>query len=178
MAINEFPIGQRLIGVSTIEDQEFDGNELCLNEVNFYFEDTEDRITVVTLLPIIDTDEIKVIIEEAIKEGTKVYAKSSKNNNQLLFSLALGVKLMSVWVCENIQGYQDQVIFAFQTLHPSITFLAEGSVIKVFMHEQVYKKENKIAKLYQEGWKELEMESKNTLMNLTQVAETYPNQSK
>jgi|GEM_PF-2053025 len=156
MAINEFPIGQRLIGVSTIEDQEFDGNELCLNEVNFYFEDTEDRITVVTLLPIIDTDEIKVIIEEAIKEGTKVYAKSSVGNNKLLFSLALGVKLMSVWVCENIQGYQDQVIFAFQTLHPSITFLAEGSTIKVFVHEQVYKTENELTKAYQKGYEEIQ----------------------
>ncbi|MBN3895058.1 MAG: hypothetical protein HWQ41_07260 [Nostoc sp. NOS(2021)] len=175
MAINEFPIGQYLIGVSTINDVELDGDELCLDEVHLYFEDTEHKITVITLLPIADTDEIKVIIEEAIKENNQVYAKSY---NLLFTSLALGVKLMSVWVCENVQGYQDQVIFAFETLHPSITFLAEGSVIKVFMHEQVYKKENEIAKLYQEGWKELEIEMKNTSMNLTQVAENSPNQSK
>ncbi|BAY77256.1 hypothetical protein NIES25_37160 [Nostoc linckia NIES-25] len=175
MAINEFPIGQRLIGVSTIRDVEYDGNELCLDEVNLYFEDTEQKITVVTLLPIADTDEIKVIIEEAIKKNNQVAAKSY---NLLSTSLALGVKLMSVWVCENVQGYQDQVIFAFKSLHPTITFLAEGSVIKVFMHEQVYKKENEFAKAIMEGTEELVMQMKNALMNLTEVAETSLNQSK
>ncbi|MBD2678054.1 MULTISPECIES: DUF6334 family protein [Nostoc] len=174
MAINEFPIGQRLIGVSTIRDVEYEGDELCLDEVNLYLEDTEHKITVVTLLPIADTDEIKVIIEEAIKENNQVSAKSYN----LLPSLALGVKLMSVWVCENVQGYQDQVIFAFETLHPTITFLAEGSVIKVFMHEQVYKKENEYTKAIIEATEELAMEMKNTLMNLNQVPENSPNQSK
>ena len=42
-----------------------------------------------------------------------------------------------VWVCENQQGYQDQVIFAFEQLHPTIAFIAEGSVIKVFRYQQI-----------------------------------------
>ncbi|MCF2145014.1 DUF6334 family protein [Desmonostoc muscorum LEGE 12446] len=175
MAINEFPIGQRLIGVSTISDVEYDGDELCLDEVNLYLEDTEQKITVVTLLPIADTDEIKVIIEEAIKKNNQVSAKSY---NLLYTSLPLYVKLMSVWVCENVQGYQDQVIFAFESLHPTITFLAEGSVIKVFMHEQVYKKENELTKAIIEATEDLVMEMKNASMNLTEVAENSPNQSK
>lgn len=44
---------------------------------------------------------------------------------------------MTVWVCENDQGYRDQVIFAFEYLHPSIAFVAEGSVLKAFRYEQI-----------------------------------------
>ncbi|TAF07183.1 MAG: hypothetical protein EAZ77_10635 [Nostocales cyanobacterium] len=135
MAINEFPIGETLLGVSTIADQEFGGDELCLDEVKLYFEDPEHKITLVTLSPIVDTDEIEVTIEKT----TNLHAADSVGNNQLSYSLPLGTKLMNVWVCENNQGYQDQVIFAFASLHPKITFMAEGSVIKVFMNEQILK---------------------------------------
>lgn len=51
-------------------------------------------------------------------------------------------KLMNVWVCENQQGYQDQVIFAFDSLHPCITFMTEGSVIKPFVYQQILKDKN------------------------------------
>ncbi len=44
---------------------------------------------------------------------------------------------MDVWVCSNSQGYQDQVIFAFEHLHPSLAFVAEGSTLKVFGFQQV-----------------------------------------
>ncbi|MTJ55468.1 hypothetical protein FJR38_23705 [Anabaena sp. UHCC 0253] len=71
MVINEFPIGQTLLGVSTQEDQEFDGDELCLDQVKLYFEDTEHKITWITISPIIDTDEIDVKIEKNIKKATK-----------------------------------------------------------------------------------------------------------
>ncbi|MBK1988688.1 hypothetical protein A0J48_014265 [Sphaerospermopsis aphanizomenoides BCCUSP55] len=135
MAINEFPIGQTLLGVSTIEDQEFGGDELCLDEVKLYFEDPEHKITLVTLSPIVDTDEIEVTIEHT----THLHAADSVGNNQFSYSLPLGTKLMNVWVCENQQGYQDQVILAFASLHPNIAFLAEGSVIKVFLNEQILK---------------------------------------
>ncbi|QYX31510.1 DUF6334 family protein [Sphaerospermopsis torques-reginae] len=135
MAINEFPIGQTLLGVSTIADQEFGGDELCLDEVKLYFEDPEHKITLVTLSPIVDTDEIEVTIEKT----TNLHAADSVGNNQLVCSLPLGTKLMNVWVCENAQGYQDQVILAFDSLHPLITFMAEGSVIKVFLNEKILK---------------------------------------
>lgn len=44
---------------------------------------------------------------------------------------------MTLWVCENDQGYRDQVIFAFGDLRPCVAFIAEGSVIKAFRHEQI-----------------------------------------
>ncbi|MBH8564077.1 hypothetical protein I8748_18115 [Nostoc sp. CENA67] len=173
MAINEFPIGQVLIDVSTIEDQEFDGNELCLNEVKLYFKDEENRITLVTLLPVIDTDEIEVTIE-VIRDKTQVHG-SNVGNHHLQSLLARGAKMMSVWVCENTQGYQDQVIFAFQNLHPTITFLAEGSVIKVFVHEQVHKKIDKSAKL-NEANNNAQINSAS--MGLYETTETSVNESK
>jgi hypothetical protein len=46
-----------------------------------------------------------------------------------------------VWVCENQQGYQDQVILAFEQLHPTIAFIAEGSVLKVFRYQQITHKQ-------------------------------------
>ncbi|NET60797.1 MAG: hypothetical protein F6K47_33080 [Symploca sp. SIO2E6] len=45
----------------------------------------------------------------------------------------LGKQLMTVWVCENDQGYRYQVILAFEYLHPSLIFVAEGSVITAFL---------------------------------------------
>jgi hypothetical protein len=46
---------------------------------------------------------------------------------------------MTVWVCDNDQGYQDQIVFAFGYLRPSLAFVSEGSVIKVFNYEQIYR---------------------------------------
>jgi len=145
MVINEFPIGQTLLGVSTQEDQEFDGDELCLDQVKLYFEDTEHKITWITLSPIVDTDEINVKIEKNPKKPTKknphppFHADGNISNNQLLSSLVLGTKLMAVWICENDQGYKDQVILAFESLHPRMAFVAEGSVIKAFLNQQILK---------------------------------------
>jgi Family of unknown function (DUF6334) len=143
MVINEFPIGQTLLGVSTQEDQEFDSDELCLDQVKLYFEDTEHKITWITLSPIVDTDEIDVKIEKNTKKPTKknphFHADSNIGNNQLLSSLRLGTKLMAVWICENDQGYKDQVILAFESLQPNIAFVAEGSVIKAFLNQQILK---------------------------------------
>lgn len=55
MVINEFPIGQTLLGVSTNEDQEFEGDELCLDQVKLYFEDTERKITWITMMQLAET---------------------------------------------------------------------------------------------------------------------------
>jgi len=51
----EFPIGQTLLGVSTNEDQEFEGDELCLDQVKLYFEDTERNITWITMMQLAET---------------------------------------------------------------------------------------------------------------------------
>lgn len=145
MVINEFPIGQTLLGVSTKEDQEFDGDELCLDQVKLYFEDTEHKITWITLSAIVDTDEIDVKIEKNTKKPTKKNPHSpfhADGNNQLAklaTSLVQGTRLMAVWICENDQGYKDQVILAFESLHPNIAFVAEGSVIKAFLNQQILK---------------------------------------
>jgi Family of unknown function (DUF6334) len=44
---------------------------------------------------------------------------------------------VTLWVCENDQGYQDQVIFALENLQPSIAFVTEGAVIKAFRQESI-----------------------------------------
>ncbi len=124
MEINELTIGQTLTAVSIVKDEEFGGNELCLDKVKLFFQDTN-----ITLLPLTDSDEIEIIQESSTKHSqidTPPWCQSF-----------LGKKLMTVWICENDQGYQDQVIFAFEYLHPSIAFVAEGSVIKTFRFEQV-----------------------------------------
>ncbi len=124
MVINEFPIGQELKAVSIIEDKEFQSDELCFDKVQFLFKDTA-----VTLTPIIDTDEIDISQESNVNFSTVDTPSWCKQ--------FLGKKLMTLWVCENNQGYQDQVIFAFENLRPSIAFIAEGSVIKAFQQEAV-----------------------------------------
>jgi hypothetical protein len=124
MVINEFPIGETLKGVSIVKDQEFGGNELCLDQIQLLFENT-----LITLLPISDTDEIEIIQKSPphhYELNTPIWCQSFLNQ-----------KLMTVWVCENAQGYQDQIIFAFGNLHPSISFLSEGSVLKAFYFQHI-----------------------------------------
>ncbi len=124
MAINDFPIGQALTAVSIFEDKEFAGNELCCDKVQLFFENIA-----LTLLPIIDTDEIEITQESNVAVSAAQTPFWCQN--------LLGKKLMTLWVCENDQGYQDQVIFAFGNLRPCVAFIAEGSVIKAFRHEQI-----------------------------------------
>jgi hypothetical protein len=123
MVINEFPTGQILQAISIIECQDFETNELCLEQVQLIFEKES-----LTLLPIIDTDEIEIIQKE---NNSKIVDTS------FYFTPFLCQKLMGVWLCENDQGYQDQVIFAFNNLHPSLAFISEGSVLKVFTYQQI-----------------------------------------
>ncbi len=125
MATDEFPIGQPLTAVSILEDKEFSSNEICLDKIQLFFQDST-----ITLLPIADTDEIEIIQEN-------INTLSEENTPSWCQSL-LGKKLMTVWICENDQGYRDQVIFAFEYMRPSIAFVAEGSVLKAFRHEPIY----------------------------------------
>ncbi|QLE58117.1 DUF6334 family protein [Nostoc sp. TCL26-01] len=129
METEEFPIGESLIAVSIVEDQEFSGDELCIDQVELFFPDTK-----ITLLPIADTDEIE-ILQQAETNTDAV-------DTPLWCQSLISKKLMMVWICDNNQGYQDQVIFAFDSLHPSITFISEGSVLKVFRSQQISKYRN------------------------------------
>ena len=124
MEIDKFPIGQTLTAVSIIEDKEDGGDRLSIDKVQLFFQDTS-----VTLLPIADTDEVEILIQTATLPAvadTPFWCQS-----------LIGKKLMTVWVCDNDQGYRDQVIFAFEYLHPSITFVAECSSLLVFLCEPV-----------------------------------------
>ena len=127
MVKDEFPIGSILKEVSILEDQEFGGNELCCDRIDLIFHDTA-----VILQPLADTDEIEIVISSAPSS-----LSSTLINSPTWCSSLLGKKLQMVWVCENHQGYRDQIIFAFEQLHPSIAFICEGSVLKVFRYQQV-----------------------------------------
>ncbi|MGK7904420.1 MAG: DUF6334 family protein [Hormoscilla sp.] len=124
--VDEFPIGETLTEVSIVEYKEFGGDELCLDKVQLIFPDRT-----VILQPLADTDEIEIILKST--------TLTSLTNHPTWCSSLLGKKLQTVWVCENDQGYQDQIIFAFDRLHPSIAFIAEGSVLKAFHCEQILK---------------------------------------
>lgn len=123
MATDEFPIGKNLIGISMVEYREGGGTELCLDKVQLIFPEET-----VTLLPIADTDEIE-IQQQATPGASEI--------NTSMWREFIGKKLMGVWVCENQQGYRDQVIFAFENLRPSIAFVVECSSILAFRYEQI-----------------------------------------
>ena len=126
MVENELPIGSILKEVSILEDQEFGGDEVYLDRIQLIFHDTA-----VILQPIADTDEIEILYTTAT---TPLSA-----NTPSWCQPFLGKKLMTVWVCENDQGYRDQVIFAFEYLRPSIAFIAECSSLLVFRCEPIYR---------------------------------------
>lgn len=128
METTELSIGQSLTAISIIEDQEFGGNELCIDQIDLFFLDTK-----ITLLPIADTDEIDIL--QQADTNTKI-------DTPLWGQDLINKKLMAVWICENHQGYRDQVILAFDSLLPSIAFVAEGSVLKVFRYQQIFKDRN------------------------------------
>jgi hypothetical protein len=126
MAVNEFPIGQLLKAVSIVEYKGDGGNKLYLEKIQLFFQDT-----IITLLPLSDTDEIEIILET----NTDFSGVDTPSWCQSF----LDKKLMTIWVCDNDQGYRDQVIFAFEYLHPSLAFVAECSSLIVFRHEPIYR---------------------------------------
>ncbi|MFB2835481.1 DUF6334 family protein [Floridanema evergladense] len=144
----DFPIGKPLISMSVWESKEFSSNELWLEKVKLIFQDQE-----LILQPIADTDEIEIIVKPkslmpinqvAMPTNPMVMeelvSSSKRLENHIWYNAFIGKKLQTVWVCENSQGYRDQIILAFQHLHPSVSFVAEGSVIKVFSLEQIKQK--------------------------------------
>jgi hypothetical protein len=128
---NKLPIGSILKEVSIVEDKEFNSDELCLDHIQLIF-----QAGVVILQPLVDTDEIEII-----SSSVPSSPDSTLINSPNWCSSLLGKKLQMAWVCENHQGYQDQIIFAFEQLHPTIAFIAEGSVLKVFRYQQITHKQ-------------------------------------
>ena len=134
MGENELPIGSILKEVSILEDQEYGGDELCLDRIQLIFQDTA-----VILQPLADTDEIEISLSPATSfiNQTLSLPREALINSPTWCSSLLGKKLQMIWICENNQGYRDQVVFAFEQLHPSIAFIAEGCVLKVFRYHQI-----------------------------------------
>lgn len=140
MQANKFPIGETLLGVSLSEYTEFNTPELCLEQLQLIF-----AKKIISLRPLEDSDEIEVAIKPYSKNVTAILIDDP-------FSLK-GKKLQSVWLCENNQGYLDQIIFAFDNLQPTIAFVAEGSVLKVFRFEAVLQKQPMVALVGSNGTK-------------------------
>lgn len=129
-----FPIGSILKYVLVEEDKESGGKELYLDRVQFVFDNSS-----IILTPIADTDEIdiQVFAGQQLKDVPYSYKQEDKD---VYLHYLIGKKLQSIWVCENNQEYQDQVIFAFDSMLPTIAFVVEGSVINVFSYEQMRNK--------------------------------------
>lgn len=143
MAENNFDdlIGFTLKNVTFVEDKELELDEITLDSISFHFEHK-----LINLKSLPETDEIRL----DIKSLDTLHIVSSISNyvdNQSLLpdwiQNLIGKKIQAIWLCENNQGYQDQVIFAFDYLTPSISFIAEDSVLKVFQYQPVYKQSQK-----------------------------------
>ena len=124
MVENNLPIGSRLMGVSTVEYRGSGGSELLLDEIQLIFPEAT-----VILKAIADTDEVEIVSE------TKTAFEPADIPSWC--RSFLGKKLQAVWICENDQGYRDQVIFAFDLLRPSLAFVAECSSLIAFRYEQI-----------------------------------------
>lgn len=137
-------IGCTLKNIVIIEDRELELDEVALDSISFYF----DNYNAIELKPDADTDEIiiKIIsiqdknknnhiaLSSTIEEAPKQYCN--------WIAELIDKRIQAVWLGTNHQGYQDQIIFAFDYFSPSISFVAEDSVLKVFQYQPVYKKLN------------------------------------
>ena len=127
MVTVDFPIGEILRGVSIVENTEFQTNEVRLDQVKLFFQNTA-----ITLRSLPETDEVE-ITQEPIESFIK------PNNTPSWCKQLLGKMLQTAWICENAQNYQDQVILAFELMTPTLAFLAEGSALNVLRFEKISK---------------------------------------
>jgi hypothetical protein len=128
MIENELPIASPLLAIVIQEDKTFTASELCLDRIEFIF-----ATQTLTLMPIVDTDEIELTITETSNIDLCDRQECSPEFGRSM----IGKPLQTLWQCENSQGYQDQIILAFGTLQPSLSILSEGSVLKVFQYQTI-----------------------------------------
>ncbi len=128
MVENELSIGEPLLAIVIQEDKTFTGEELCLDRIDFIF-----ATQTLTLTPIVDTDEIELTITETSNVDLCDRQECSPEFGRSI----IGKPFQTLWHCENLQGYQDQIILAFGTLKPSLSILSEGSVLKVFRYQTI-----------------------------------------
>lgn len=127
MGTVDFPIGEILIGVSVLENTDFQVDEIRLDQVKLFFQNTA-----ITLRSLPDTDEVEIT-----QEPVDSFIKS--DNTPSWCKQFLGKMLQTAWICENAQNYQDQVILAFEFMTPTLAFLAEGSALNVLRFEKIRK---------------------------------------
>lgn len=120
-----FPVSEVLTGVEIVKKQTGTGHLVRLDEARLSFENT-----VVILRPIAETDEVE------ITHSPYTFVSNENQTPEWLHPF-LGQTLQTVWVCENLQNYQDMVVFAFEFLHPTLAFVAECSVLRVFRLAQI-----------------------------------------
>lgn len=166
MVTVNLPIGEILMGVSIIENTEIESHEIRLDQVKLFFQNTA-----LTLQPLPDTDEVE-ITQEPIDSPLN----TNTNNTPSWCRQFLGKMLQTAWICENAQNYQDQVIFAFEFLTPTLAVVAEGSALNVLRFEKISKAAGSkpIASVNsQKGYsKSLETEEKQKL-NLAQAVADF-----
>ncbi|MDM8519438.1 DUF6334 family protein [Anaerolineales bacterium HSG6] len=125
---DEFPISYNLTGISVVENKIFGGKNLLLEEVNLFFAEVN---KVIKLRPLGDTDEIEITQQTVtnVSTGAPYWGETF-----------IGKQLQAIWVCDNNQGYQDMVIFGFDWLRPSLTFISEVSMLVVMGHNETVKR--------------------------------------
>jgi hypothetical protein len=101
-------------------DFETSNNEILADEVII---DLGEQL--ISIIPLIDTDELEVRIFEASE-----YVKNT--NSKPVFKKYTGAKLSYTWDAVNTKGYKDVFMMAFDNLIPAIMVLSEGSVLKLF----------------------------------------------
>ncbi|MGB0384127.1 MAG: DUF6334 family protein [Ardenticatenaceae bacterium] len=120
-----FPVSELLTGVSIVKDEALNRRSIKLNEVCLFFESMR-----IILRPIAETDEVEIIKEPNT-------SAPDKNETPEWARQFLGQMLQTVWICKNLQNYQDMVVFAFEFLHPTLAFVAECSVLRVFSFDHL-----------------------------------------
>ena len=128
--IDQIPLNQPLISIVEHQDTEFETDELCLDRLDLIFPNYQ-----LTILPVTETDEIEISIQPNRGEDNTVnlvLREALRAATRNWWEPLLHQTLQMLWLCQNQQGYTDQLIFAFETLQPTLGILAEGSVLKPF----------------------------------------------
>jgi len=70
---------------------------------------------------LVETDEVELSLIDGIPpEGRQILDEF------------VGMAISEAWTCANSRGYKDMVCFGFDSLHPDLVILCEGSSLKVF----------------------------------------------
>jgi len=115
----QYQISEILESIYVWEDQVLKMKEPSYDKVILNF-----RNNSVVLEPLPDTDEISLTVKR--RKDINFDGGLRIDNN------CIGKKLCTIWECKNSQEYTDMIIFSFEYLRPSIGFLCEGSVLKLF----------------------------------------------